>query len=157
MANAPHVEQSYRGKHDGVGRIHDGRTQQHAHRIQVISGAGHDVAGACALVVGIRKPFQVFEQVVAQIKFDLAGNPNQLPAGQKLKNAFGYGNRDQYQGIEDELVAGYTLLNVIHGVSHLKRELRPNEVGANHGESAEHESPAVAPEVRFQRAQMLEH
>src|SRR5438477_9124443 len=99
----------------------------------------------------------MLEYIVAQIEFNLAGDAYELPARQKLENAFGYRNRDQQQGIEDELVVGDALLEVVHGVPQHARELRPNEVGANHGETAQHESPAVAPEVRFQRAQMLEH
>ncbi len=44
---------------DGVRRIHDRGSQQHAHRVQIVGGFRHDVAGACALVVGVGECFQM--------------------------------------------------------------------------------------------------
>ena len=59
---------------------------QHAHGIQVVGHAGHDVAGAGALVVAVGEPLQMGEQVVAQVEFDLARNADEDPAGQILED-----------------------------------------------------------------------
>ncbi len=90
-----HEGQGTGGKHDRVRGIHDSRAQQHADGVQVVGRPGHDVAGAGALVVGVRKAFQVLEQIVAQVKLDLAGNADHDPAGQELKDALGRGYGQQ--------------------------------------------------------------
>ena len=59
--DAPHEEQRGRREHNGIRGIHNRRPQQHAHRVQVIRGACHDVAGPGTLVERIRELFQVTE------------------------------------------------------------------------------------------------
>ncbi len=59
------------GIDDGVCRIHDGRAKQLAHGVQIIGGAGHDVAGAVRVIEAERLPFQVAEEIVAQVELDL--------------------------------------------------------------------------------------
>ena len=88
-ADVPHEDQGAGGENNGIGRIHDGRRQQHANCVQIIRRPGHDVARAGALIVGIGKPFQVAEEVIAQIEFNLARNADQLPAGKELEDPFG--------------------------------------------------------------------
>ena len=78
-ADREHKRQRACGEHDRVRRVHNGRTQQHAHRIQIIGRTSHNVAGARTLVEGIGKLFQMLEKIVAQIKFDLTGNTNEDP------------------------------------------------------------------------------
>ena len=60
-----HEAQGGRGEHHRVRRIHDGRAQQHAHRIQIIGRPGHNVASPHLLVIGIRESFKMREEVVA--------------------------------------------------------------------------------------------
>ena len=70
---------------------------QHAHRIQVVGGARHDVAGAGALIEAVRQPLQMREQIVAQVEFNFARDPDQDPAGKELEDGFGAGDRQQQQ------------------------------------------------------------
>ena len=62
---------------------------QHAHGVQVVGHAGHDVAGAGALVEAVREPLEMREQVVAQVEFDFARDADEDPAGQVLEDTFG--------------------------------------------------------------------
>ncbi len=70
-ADLPHKDQRHGRKYQRVRRVHNRRAQQHAHGIQVIGGAGHDVARAVLLVIGIGKRFQMAKHVIAQIVFNL--------------------------------------------------------------------------------------
>ena len=58
-ADAEHEHQRARGEHHGVGGVHDAGPGQHAHRVQIVGGAGHDVAGARALIKTVRQPLQM--------------------------------------------------------------------------------------------------
>ena len=49
-ADAQHEEKRKDAEEDGIGAVHERRAEQHAHRVQVVGHAGHDVAGAIALV-----------------------------------------------------------------------------------------------------------
>ena len=66
------VRQRRHAEDQGVGRVHDGRAQQHAHRVQVVSELRHQIAGAGLGVIPGRKAHQVAKQVVAQVVFDVA-------------------------------------------------------------------------------------
>jgi len=52
-----------------------------------VGGAGHDIAGAVALIVGMREAFEVREQIVAEVKFDVGEIPMNDPARQELEDA----------------------------------------------------------------------
>ena len=60
-ADGEHEAESAGSEDHGVGRVHDGRAEQHPHRIQVVGGAGHNVARAVALIVGVGQTFEVRE------------------------------------------------------------------------------------------------
>ena len=49
-ADAQHEKQRENAQEDGVGAVHESRAEQHAHRIQIVGHAGHDVAGSVAPV-----------------------------------------------------------------------------------------------------------
>ncbi len=83
----------------GIGGVHDARADQHAHRVQIVGGARHDVAGAGALIEAVGEPLQMREQIVAQIEFDLARDADQDPARQVLKDGLDAGDRQQQQRI----------------------------------------------------------
>jgi hypothetical protein len=68
------------GEEDGVGAVHERRAEQHAHGIQVVGHAGHDVAGAIALIEARVLLFEMAEEVVAQVEFDLARDADENPA-----------------------------------------------------------------------------
>ena len=61
-ADAPHEDQRADGEDDRVRGVHDGRAEQHADGVEVVGGAGHDVAGPSALVVGVGRAFEVSEK-----------------------------------------------------------------------------------------------
>ena len=46
--------------------------EQHTHSIQIVGSAGHNVACTRTLVVRVGKSFQMQEQIIAQIEFNLA-------------------------------------------------------------------------------------
>src|SRR6185312_1823924 len=98
-ADADHESQRGRRGNNCVCRIHDRRAQQHSHRVQIVGGAGHNVASAVFLVIRVGKSFQVLKQVVAKVEFDLARNADHDPTGQVLEYALDPGDRQQEGGI----------------------------------------------------------
>ena len=94
-ADAQHEEQREDAQEDRVGAVHQRRPQQHAHRIQVVGHARHDVAGAVALVKARVLDFELAEQVVAQVEFDVARDADQNPALRVEKDAFDQADADQ--------------------------------------------------------------
>ena len=108
--DAEHEDQRARGEHHGVGRVHDARADQHAHGVQVVGGARHDVAGTRALIEAVGEALQVREQVVAQVELNLARNADQDPAGQELEDRLGSGDGQQRSGIKQQLMKIVTCL-----------------------------------------------
>ena len=94
-ADRDHEGQRARGVDEGVGGVHDRRSEEHADRVQVVGGAGHDVARAVALVVGVGQAFEPGEEIVAKVEFDVAGNADDDPARQELEDPFGDGEGEQ--------------------------------------------------------------
>jgi len=90
-----HEGQRQSHQHGCVGRIHDRRAQQIAHRAQIVGSAGHNVAGAVALIVGVAEAFEAREQIVAQIEFNVARNADHDPASEELEDAFAEGDGEQ--------------------------------------------------------------
>ncbi len=127
-ADLEHVTHGQRGENDRVGGIHDCRAQQIAHGVQVVGSAGHDVAGAVALIVGVRKAFEVSEQIVAQVKFDVARNADDYPAGQELEDALGDKNGDHGQRVLHELLGGHSGMEIVGRMAENLRKLNRNRV-----------------------------
>ena len=70
---AEHQNHRQHHRDDRLRGVHDSRAQNHAHRVQVIGGARHELAGAIAHIkFGLHKQ-EPIEQVVAKIEFDIAG------------------------------------------------------------------------------------
>jgi hypothetical protein len=87
------------GEEDGVGAVHERRAQQHAHGIQVVGHAGHDVAGAIALIEArVLLLFEVTEEVVAHVELDLARDADENPALRVEKDALDQRDGDQQAG-----------------------------------------------------------
>ena len=145
------------GEHHGVGGVHDARADQHAHGVQVVGHAGHDVAGAGALVVAVGEALEVGEQVVAEVEFDFARNADQDPAGQVLEDRLDAGDGEQHRRVGQQFVAGDALVQVVDGAADDQREQDPDAVVAEHAERADPEGGSVLAEVREQWAQVLEH
>ena len=121
------------GEQDGVGAVHDGRAEQHAHGVQVVGHAGHDVAGAMLLVEARVLPLQVVEEVVAQVELDLAGDADDDPAGAEEEDALDGGDSDQQPGIEQDLLPGDALVEIVDGNANDLREEDPDGVRDHDG------------------------
>ena len=91
----------------GVRGVHDARADQHAHGVQVVGGARHDVAGAGALIEAVREPLQVREEIVAQIELDFARDADQDPARQILEDGLDGRDSQQQQRIFQNVVANH--------------------------------------------------
>ena len=72
--------------------------EHHAHRIQIVGAARHDVARAVAAVEILRKLHQMAKQIVAQIEFDVARDADDDDAHPVLKHAFDERQADQQPG-----------------------------------------------------------
>src|SRR5215469_7763308 len=70
-ADRDHERERTGGVDNGVRRIHDRGSEQHANGIQVVGGARHNVAGAMALIVRVAETLEVGEEVVAEIELDV--------------------------------------------------------------------------------------
>ena len=123
-----HERQRARSEYDGVRRVHDGRAEKHSYRVQVIGGARHDVAGSVALVVGVGEAFEMGEEIVAQVEFDVARDSDDDPACQELEDAFDQGNGEHSRRVEEQFVARDTRVEVVDGATQDLREEDPNSV-----------------------------
>ena len=156
-ADGEHEDQRARGEHDGVGGVHDCRAQQHADGVKVVGGAGHDVAGAGALIEAVGKPLQMREQIVAQVEFDLARDADQDPARQELEDGFDAGDGQQHEGVGQEFVTGYALVEIVDGAANDQRKENPDPVVEQNAHGAKDIGGAVLAKVGKQRAQVREH
>jgi len=106
------------GEEDRVGAVHEGRAEQHADGIQVVGHAGHHVAGAVALIEARILLFEMAEEIVANVEFDLAGDADKNPALGVEKNSLGERDGDQKAGEkENRLMIGLVLLQFVDGPS----------------------------------------
>ena len=151
------INQCGHGEEDGIGAVHEGRAEQLAHGIEVVGQPGHDVAGAIALVEAGVLPFEVAEEVVAQVELDLARDADENPALGVEKDAFDQRDGDQQAGEDEDLAAGGPVLHLVDGASDDLGKLHGDSVGANAGEGAPQVSPAVAAHVTEERAEVAEH
>ena len=87
-----HESQGKSREHDSVRGVHEARTKQHPHRVQVIRCLGHNVAGARTLIKAVGETFQMLEKIVSEIEFNFAGDSNQTPANQELEDGLGSGS-----------------------------------------------------------------
>ena len=156
-ADAEHEEQRADGEENGIGGVHEGWAEQHAHCLQVVGHAGHDVAGAVTLIEARVLLFQVDEEVVAQVELDLARDADENPSLGVKKDAFDQRDSHQQPGEEQNPVASDPVAHPVDGLfQHLGKE-HPNGIGGNARETAPHVSPAVAAHIDEERAQIAKH
>ena len=141
----------------GVGRIHDGRTQQHADRVQVVGHASHDVAGAMVVVVRGRLFFELGEEVVAEIELDIARDTDNDPAHEEQQDAVGHGDGDQQAGVGEDLVPGDADGEVVDGDADDPGELHPDSVGEDGADTAPQIAAPVAAHIGKQGLEVFEH
>ena len=157
-ADAQHEEQREDAEEDRVGAVHQRRAQQHAHRIQVVRHARHDVAGAVALIKARVLLLQLAEQVVAQVELDLARDADQNPALRVEKDAL-----DQRDGRpagrrrSGSARAWFPCSIRLMAMPRTPRKLHRDDVRADARQRAPHVSPAVAAHVTEERGQIAKH
>ena len=81
-----------------------------------------------ALVVGVAELFEAREQVVAQVKFDVARDADNNPAGEELEDPLGDGDGEQQSSVDQELVAGDPFVKIVRGLANHQRKQDPNPV-----------------------------
>ncbi len=141
----PHKEQGQHGEDQRVRRVHDRRPQQHADGIQIVGGAGHDVAGAVSLVIRVRKRFQVREEVIAQLVFNIPRNADHQPARQELENPLAQANHHQHKGVRDDLLPGNAAIEGIDRAANDLGKQRPYSVRKQDAQRAPDQSASVFP------------
>src|SRR2546423_5872893 len=65
---------------EGLAGVHDSGAEDHADIVEVVGGAGHELAGA---IPDIKLRFhekQLIEEGTAEVEFDVAGNTDENPA-----------------------------------------------------------------------------
>ena len=155
------VEQEIQGEYgeeDRVGAVHESRTEQHAHGIEVVGHAGHNVAGAVTLIEAGVLLLEMAEEVVADVEFNLPRNADENPALGVEEDAFGERNNDQ-QACEDEnrFAGGLLFLHFVDGHSQDSGKLDRRRIGGDAGEAAPQVSPAIAAHVTEEGAEIAEH
>ena len=79
-ADVQQEKQGEYGEEDRIRAVHKGRAEQIANGTQVVGQSGHDVARAIALIEARILLFQFFEEVAAQVEFDLPRYADENPA-----------------------------------------------------------------------------
>ncbi len=115
-ADAIHEGQRGTGEDQRVGAVHDRRAEQLAHGVQIVGGAGHDVAGAVGVIVAGRLPFEIGEKIVAQVELDFARCPDDDLAGDVKKDGRTCRDQQQTQTVEENLLLRDAVTHVIDGV-----------------------------------------
>ena len=154
-ADGEHEAEGAGGEDERVGRVHDGRAEEHADGVEVVGGAGHDVAGAVALVVGVGEALEVGEEVVAEIEFDVARDADNDVAGEELEDAFEEGDGDQEERVGEQLFAGDAGVEGIDGAADDLREKDPDPVIEENADAPEKQAEPVPFEVGNERAQAV--
>lgn len=146
--DAGHDGDGEEGGEDGFDPVHDAGAEHHADLIEVVGGAGHEVAGAHGLVVGGAEQEEVGEDVVADVVLDVAGDADEDEAHEVLQDAAGEAEQNDDEGEDPE--AGEVLAGK-EGI-----EAVADEEGVDAGENdfaeeageADGQAAAVAAEVR---------
>ncbi len=86
-----------------VGGVHDGRAEELADGVEVVGGAGHDVAGAVGVVEAGGLAFEVGEEVVAEVELDLARGADDDLAGDVEEDG-GEGGDERRGGARGETI-----------------------------------------------------
>src|SRR5262249_27269906 len=109
------------------------------------------------LIEAVGKCFQMGEQIVAQVKLNLARDADHQPSRQELEDALGAGNAQQHKGVDQELMASGAAIQVVHrALDHLRKQ-HPDSVVEEHSQRAPEEGDPVFLQVGQQRLQVLEH
>ena len=113
--------QHQRNRHDehhgGAGHVHHGGPDHHAHRVQVVGRARHQVAGAVGMEIGQRQPLHPREERVPQVVLEVAGRPDDDPPDQKAEDPADERKAQQQARVEPERATGHVRRQVVDGVA----------------------------------------
>ncbi len=98
---------------DGAHRIHQGRSDHHAHGAQVAGRAGHQVAGPVGLIEGQRQALEVPEEVVADVVLDVARRADDDPPHEEAEDAADDRHADGEQRVDEQLARGDAARQVV--------------------------------------------
>ena len=121
--------------------------EQHAHGVQVVGHAGHDVAGAVALIETRVLQLQLAEEIVAQIELDVARDADENPALRVEKDAFDQEMATRSRAKIRISSRGRPFLDPVDGHAQNPGELHRDDIGGDARQRAPHVSPAVAAHV----------
>ena len=101
-----HQDEGHHEPEQRVRGIHHRRSDHLAHGVQVVGGAGHQVAGATRLEVGDRHLLELREEVVAHVVLDIARRPDEDAAHEEPEDAAADADAEQGGAVQRQLLAG---------------------------------------------------
>src|SRR5262249_23810458 len=97
------------------------------------------------------------EQIVAEVKLNLAGDADHQPSCQELEDPLGAGHGQQHEGVDQELMACGPSIQVVHRALDDLGKQHPDSVVEEHGKRAPEERDPGFLQVGEQWIQVLEH
>ena len=116
-ADAVHEGQRGGHKDDSVGAVHDRWAEELADGVEVVGGAGHDVARAVGVVEDGRLAFEVAEEIVTEVELDLAGGADDDLAGDVEEDGGECGDEEEAEAVKEDFLLGDAVLHVVDGVA----------------------------------------
>ena len=93
------------------------------------------------------------EQIVAQVKLNLARDADHDPAGQKLEDTLDGSNRQQHQGIGQQLLMIHPQAQIVDGAAQHQWEKYPDSVVKEDANQTNGKAVAVLLQIRKQGSQ----
>ena len=132
--------------------IHDRRADHHAHGVQVVGRARHQVAGAVRLEIRERQRLQVREEVVAHVVLDVPRRADQDAAHEEPEHAADQADGEQQAAVLHQLGAGDAAGQIVDRVAEHPRRATGDAGRDDDAGEAEQEVAAVAENVAQQPA-----
>jgi energy-coupling factor transporter ATP-binding protein EcfA2 len=148
-----HEGDGHRSSHDRIQRVHDSRTQQHAHVAEIVGNPRHQLARLVSLIKRHRERFEVGKHIRAERIFHVAGSSDKPPAGGEPANPLEKCQGNQYPGVLEKLALGHRRIQPIHGSPHYPWAHHLKGVRENYGEKSDGKSPPVPPQIGIETGQ----
>ena len=132
-------------------------TEELADGVEVVGGAGHDVAGAVGLVERGGLALEIGEDVVAEVVFDFAGGADDDLAGDVEEDAGDGREADELGGVKKDFVRGGGVAEVVDGLADNNGKDGAYGVVDDDGDAAPGELVPVTPKVGEEGAEAIEH
>ena len=152
-ADAQHRGCNQQGPDASIHQVHERRPRDHAHREQIVGGAGHHISGGVSVVEFGRHPLKMTVEPVPQVRFDTAAAAVEQLAHAVAAHAAGECDGEQQANRDLDLAERFVLTE---GVDALFQEPRPQggeEVGDDDQQEPEGVRPEVGPQVGQQGPQ----